>query len=173
MRQISMSRTAFEAVLHLLRCGGKNLLPKAERGVDMFLRGRDELCQSGWCELDFDGSLMPEPDFMRMIYALAHPSAVVRLEQTGKTQWVLYTPVELLFVTQTGESVCLARNSKKTLLPWMRESVMSARDGCLTTRRDGTQRRTELSGSDPKRAEELAGHLCLFYGKEENGCPIL
>lgn len=173
MEQIRMSQTAFQAALHLLNCAGKTLLPQeryvADRGADAFLVGRDELCRRGWVELDFDGSLLPAQPFIRMVYGLSHIVGAVRLEQKGCTQWYLRTPVELLFLERRADDVLLERRRGSTVMRWMRDEVLLVQDGCLTTQSEDKQLRTELSGSEAggrSRAEELAKHLCLFFGTE-------
>lgn len=169
MRKIAMSSSAFGAVLHLLGCEGKHLLPRTEN-VEAFLSGREELCKNGWAQLDFDSSLLPEPAFARLIYDISHAEAALRFVREAQTIWVLLAPTELLYIEQTGEEVYLERRKAAFLFPWVREVLMPAKDGRLTTQRNEDVRNSALEDAQAgsrERAEMLACHLALFFDKEE------
>lgn len=171
MTVLTMSTAAFGATLHLLGCEGRCLLPRNEN-AETFLAGREELCRNGWAELDFDGSLLPDPVFARRICGLKGCTAAMQLVQDGKTCWLLYTPVEGLLIEQVGETVRLQQLRNNDALQWMRDVVLPAAEGRLITQGpDGKKKSTSLAAyaaGSRQRAEQLARHLCLFYGKEEN-----
>lgn len=175
MKYIAMSRTAMRATLHLIDRSGACLLPRADygagRGADDFLAGREELCRNSWAELDFDGKIAPSPEFARLIYDIAWAEAAMRLELPGKTQWYLLAPVEMLFLELEGELFRLERRPGKTLMPWVRQTLLAATKGSLTTQRNGRRRQTDLFRTKPggeERAQELVQHLRMYFGKEAN-----
>jgi hypothetical protein len=173
MKQISMSLTALQSALHLLNCSGTCLLPQpgytADESAEAFLRGRDELCENGWAELDFDGKVSSSREFARLTYDIVYAEAAMRLELPDKTQWYLRAPTEMLFIEQKHESMFLERRSGRSLLPWIRETVLTAVAGTLTTLRMEKTRQILLEQSQEgsqERAQELVKHLALFFGKE-------
>lgn len=169
MRKITMSSAAFGAVLHLLGRAGKYLLPQ-QKNVENFLAGREELCKNGWAQLDFDSSLLPESAFARLIYDISHAEAVLRFNQEAQTIWVLLAPTEMLYIEQNGEEVRLERRKAAFLFPWVREILMPAKNGQLTTQRKEDVRNSTLEdvqAESRERAEMLACHLALFFDKEE------
>lgn len=175
MKQISMSLTALQSALHLLNCPGACLLPQpvytADEGAAAFLRGRDELCENGWVALDFDGKVSSSREFARLTYDIVYAAAAMRLELPDKTQWYLRGPTEMLFIEQKQESVYLERRGGRTLMPWLRETVLTAVTGTLTTLRMEKTRQILLEQSaegSRERAQELVKHLALFFGKEED-----
>lgn len=167
MDRISMTASAFGAVLHLLGCEGKHLLPH-NKNVETFLVGREELCRNGWAALDFDGSLLPTAPFARLIYDLAHAEAALRLELPESTCWMLRAPTEMLYIEQQGETVWLERRKGVTFMPWVREMLMRTDAGTLTTVLAERSHTSELSDTEKEsrpRAEDVAKHLVLFFGK--------
>ena len=168
MKTITMTAAAFRAVLHLLGCEGAHLLPRLS-GAEDFITGREALCKNGWAELDFDGSLLPRPDFARMIYGIAHAEAALRWEMPDRTIWMLRAPTEMLYIEQAGEQVCMERRKGRSFLPWVQQVLHPATGGTLTTVCGERQRTSDLSeteGESRPRAEVLASHLVLFFGKE-------
>lgn len=167
MKNVTMTPSAFRAVLHLLGCGGKHLLPCLS-GAEDFIAGREVLCQNGWAELDFDGSLLPRSDFSRLIYDFSHAEAALQLELTESTCWMLRAPTEMLYIEQKGETVRLERRKGRDFLPWVREVLMLASAGTLTTAHAEASHTSELSDTEKEsrpRAEVLAKHLALFFAK--------
>ena len=167
MKNVTMTPSAFRAVLHLLGCEGKHLLPRLS-GAEEFIAGREEICKNGWAELDFDGSLLPRSDFARLIYDLSHAEAALRLELPESTCWMLRAPTEMLYIEQKGETVRLERRKGREFLPWVREVLMPASAGILTTAHAERTHSSELSDTEKEsrpRAEVLAKHLALFFGK--------
>ena len=169
----SMSRNAFQATLHLLGADGARYLPgpvySADRGADTFLAGRNELCQMNLVELDFDGRISPTPSFARLLYDITHAEAAIKLEQPDRIRWYLLAPTEMLYVEQEGYCVRLERRRAVSLLPWVRETLLPAQGGWLTTQRGERIRKTELtpsSAGEELRAKELTGHLAVFFGRE-------
>ena len=169
----SMSRNAFQAALHLLGADGSRYLPgpvySADRGADAFLSGRNELCEMDLAELDFDGRISPTPAFARLLYDITHAEAAIKLEQPDRICWYLLAPAEMLYVEQEGDRIRLERRRAVSLLPWVRETLLPARAGMLTTQRGERIRKTELTPSsvgEELRAKELTGHLAVFFGKE-------
>lgn len=175
MQKITMSMEAFEATLQLLGCSGKHLLPDisatgAEQ-TDAFLCGREELCKNGWAEMDFDGKISPSREFARLIYATSHDQGVIYLELPEKNQWCLRTPVEMLWIQQEKKTVTLERQGGRAFLPWIRETVLPAPEGTITTLQKEEIRKASLAqfpASSELRARELVRHLSLFFGKEED-----
>ena len=169
----SVSRDAFQAALHLLGKENSPFLPQpfysAGRGADTFLAGRNELCEMGLAELDFDGRISPTPAFARLLYDITHAEAAIKLEQPDRICWYLLAPTEMLYVEQEGDRVRLERRRAVSLLPWVREILLPAQAGTLTTQRGERLRKTELtpsSAGEEPRAKELTGHLAVFFGKE-------
>lgn len=169
----SMSRNAFQAVLHLLGTESPTFLPRpvysADRGADTFLAGRNELCEMDLAELDFDGHITPSPGFARLLYDITHAEAAIRLEQPDRICWYLLAPTEMLYVEQEGDRVQLERRRAVSLLPWVRETLLPAQKGTLTTQRAGQNKQLALElqrAGNEARAQELAQHLALFFGKE-------
>ncbi len=173
MQKITMSLDAFEATLQLLGCAGKHLLPgmsaTGAEQTDSFLRGREELCINGWAEMDFDGKVSPSREFARLIYAISHAQGAICLELPEKTQWYLRTPVEMLKIQQEKNMITLERQGGRVFLPWIRETVLPAPEGTITTLQKEQICKTSLSefpASSELRGRELVKHLSLFFGKE-------
>lgn len=173
MKQFAMSRAALRATLHLMDRSGTCLLPDVDygggTGADDFLVGREELCRKGWAELDFDGKLVPSPEYARLIYDIAWAQATMRLELPKTIQWYLLAPTEMLFLELEGEQFRLERRAGKTLIPWMRQTLLPAVEGILTTQRKRQQRQSDLSGTKPggeERIRELTQHLGTYFGQE-------
>lgn len=173
MKTCTMSRPAFLATLHLLQCSGAFLLPQArysaDTGAAAFLAGREELCQNGWAELDFDGSLCSDRAFARLTYDITHAQAVMRLTLAESTQWCLLAPTELLLIEQNGDRFQLERRKSSTLVPWLRETALAVPHGELTTLREQKSRSAALDVYAPgseARAREIVEHLAVFFAKE-------
>ena len=169
MKKISITSAAFGAVLHLLGCEGKYLLPR-NANVETFLQGREEMCRNGWAQLDFDGSLLPEAPFARLLYDISHACAVLRLESGESTCWMVRAPTEMLYIERQGDVFVLERRKGVTFMPWVREVLLPAAEGRLTTQGpDGKKKTASLAAYAPGsrgRAEELAKHLAMFFGKK-------
>jgi len=168
-RKISLSEDAFVAALTLMDLGGKYDLPKGfGQGNDemqKFLLGRDELCQKGFAELDFDGSINPARDFMRTIYALPRATSYMRFED----EWFLRGPIELLHIYKEDGSYVLAQCSTDELVEWIKNNLYKRTSGSLVTVAKGKRREADLLCTEPgqdERANILAEHLCMFYEKE-------
>ena len=119
--------------------------------------------------MDFDGKILPSPEFSRLIYDISHAEAALRLTQRDKTQWYLLAPTEMLFVEQREDSFCLERRKGTTLLPWVRENLLPAQEGTLASRRGERSLLSELDAvraGSKFRAQELADHLAVYFGKE-------
>lgn len=170
MNELFMSSTAFSATLHLLNVPGTCMLPKPENHTETFLQGRNELCEKGLAELDFDGKITPDRSFARLLYDISNAVSAIRLERPGATLWYLLAPTEMLFIGLEKETVHLQRRKATTLLPWIREMVLPVKSGILTTVRAQKTRQAfaeEYLSEDMAWAKEIVKHLALFFGKEE------
>lgn len=168
MKNITMTPAAFRAVLHLLGCEEKHLLPRLSEAEE-YIAGREVLCKNGWAELDLDGSLLPRPDFARLIYDISHAEAALRWEVPHRTLWMLRAPTEMLYIEQEGGQVRMERRTGRSFLPWVRQVLQPAASGTLTTVFGQQRQRSDLSETEKEsrsRAEVLAQHLVLFFGKE-------
>ena len=116
------------------------------------------------------GSINPSPIFARLLYDIVRAEAVIKLQQSDRIFWYLLAPTEMLFVEQVGEQVQLERRKATSLLPWIRQILLPAQTGTLTTQRGDRILKTEWICSEAggeNRARELTGHLAVFFGKEK------
>lgn len=79
------------------------LLPDQAGTAADFLQARQEWEEAGLAELDFDGTLHPQPRFARMLYNLTHIQSMLRLRREGETVLYVRGPVDLLRLCRKTE----------------------------------------------------------------------
>lgn len=170
---MTMSEDAFIAMLELLHCTGKHQLPvnpdKGCEAMRKFIRGRDELCEKGWAELDFDGKVCPTAGFARMIYTIPRVISGMCLKTDGNTEWYLRGPIELLHIRKAGREYILTQCGTDELLAWMRDILYTVEKGSITTWCGRCTEELQMTDIPPRtkaRADELAKHMCVYYEKE-------
>lgn len=184
-KTIIMSRDAFMALLTLYQCGGKHLLPEGfktgNEAMRQFLKGRQELCENGLAELDFDGKVYPTREFARFSYTIPRTLSVMHFQHGASCQetqskfcvqeWYLRGPIELMRITETDEGFTLTISSVDDLLTWVKENLYATScEGRLHTQSRQGSLEAELSMTKPGRKERvhiLAGHMCLYFEKEK------
>ena len=169
---ITLSHSAVTQLVHTLQLSGRWLLPcEVPPSAQDFLRARSEWEQAGLAELDFDGSLHPQPVFARMLYNLTHAGGAMRLcDADERTLLYIRGPVDLLRLQQTGGAWTLALRPSSEVYHWAKEYLLTATCGHLSTEgiRDGAPctLQAELSQelvSGDSRIPLLNEHLLLFY----------
>lgn len=87
-----------------LRLPERLLLPDSAGTAADFLQARQEWEAAGLAELDFDGTLHPQPRFARMLYNLTHVRSMLRLRREGETVLYVRGPVDLLRLCRKTEA---------------------------------------------------------------------
>ena len=170
---ITMNENAFIAMTELLNCAGKYQLPKYseanKESMQKFLKGREELCEKGWAELDFDGKICPTAWFARVIFALSHARSVMCFTAEGHQEWFFQGPKEQLHVTPKDDIYTLTQCGTDELFAWLKGTLYEAETGILTTYCKGHTEISEFSKTVQKtkqRADQLARHMCMYFEKE-------
>lgn len=174
MKQLSMSIQAFDTTMQLLGGTGQWLLPafvrKNGQGSEAYLSGRDELCRSGWAELDFDGKLHPTREFSRMIFSLTHLRGLLRLELEEETCWYLRSTVEMMVLSCREDRITLDRCRAGTGVAALQDALLHTAAGHVTTQNRGEIHETQLEetpcDSDARRAYTET-QLQIFFGEGE------
>ena len=170
---ITMSEKAFGALMELYGCSGTHQLPKnpdkGNEAMKKFLAGREELCEKGWAELDFDGSLHPTAWFARMTYTLPRCTASMCFQVDDIREWYLRGPIELLHIEQSAEGYILSRCGTDELVAWVKRTLYQAEVGCLITEQGVEKLETEFVMNEKgqkSRSDELVKHMCMYFEKE-------
>lgn len=100
-RKISLKETSFYQLLcnrnRVCRMWVTDHKEQIPGNAEEYLAMRDELCEKGLCELDFDGKLHMGSVFSRLLYDLEHTGAILQLQPEGL--WYIRVAVDILKVT--------------------------------------------------------------------------
>jgi len=172
-KTITMSEDAFLSMLELLHCAGKYQFPKypdaGNESMQKFLKGRDELCENGWAELDFDGKICPTAWFARVIFPLVHTCSVMSFMADAHCEWFFQGPMEQLHITRKEGVYTLTQCGTDELFAWLKDTLYKAETGVLTTyykERVESLELTEDTLQTKQRADQLARHMCIYFEKE-------
>jgi hypothetical protein len=170
---ITMSENAFLSMLELLNCAGKYQFPKypetSNEVMQQFLKGREELCENGWAELDFDGKICPTAWFARMIFALTNVRSSMSYMKDEHCEWFFQGPMEQLHITRKESIYTLTQCGTDELLVWLKDTLYKAERGVLTTYykdREESLELTKATEGTKQRADQLARHMCIYFEKE-------
>ncbi len=172
MKTMLLSEAAFWAIQNMLACEGKYFFPpkkfQKKEAAEFFLQGRKFLCDAGYLEMDFDGSLIQSPEFGRMIYNLKKPVSVMQY-QGKESVWFLQGSVDFLRIREVKGEYEFSRCDSKVWMNWLQKDLYQKESGLCRTEHGGKVLSEELAQT-PKgtkeRAEVLAKQLCLFRGLE-------
>lgn len=172
MKRIETSQAGFFALINLLRC--KELFCNEEAaGTDdnaqLYLKGRNELCEKGYIELSFDGTVSQSREFERFAYSIKNTQACVGFALGGDCLYYLLAPTEFVRIEKKEAAYILERCTRPQLPEFIKESVFSASSGSVVTTRGEEKKELRIEDTDPcseDRARALAEHMCLFFGKE-------
>lgn len=172
-KTITMSEAAFLSMLELLHCAGKYQFPKypetGNESMQKFLKGRAELCENGWAELDFDGKICPTAWFARMIFALSNTRSVMCYATDVHCEWFFQGPMEQLHITKSESTYSLTQRGTDELFVWLKDTLYKAETGVLSTyykERVESLEFTKATQLTKQRADQLARHMCIYFEKE-------
>ena len=172
-KMITMSEDAFLSTLELLNCAGKYQFPKfadvSNESMQRFLKGREELCEKGWAELDFDGKICPTAWFARMIFALSNMRSSMCYMVDKDCEWYFQGPMEQLHITKSESTYTLTQCGTDELFVWLKDTLYKAETGVLTTyckERVESLEFIKATQETKQRADQLARHMCIYFEKE-------
>lgn len=170
MDQVKIGSTHLTGCLMaLLGSSGKWFLPEPgfQEAIDAakLLQIRQELEDTGFVELDFDGKLHPTAEFARLAYNITHARNALCWKKENRQRIYIRGPVDDLLLTCERDIWSMELSRPSGVLFWMRDLVQNGSGGMLKAMNGAGEASREVfpeMEADP--AEAVSDLLDIYFG---------